>query len=466
MAKAKKIAEKTTKKAVSRTIGTATKVAVAAAKKPKSEKVIVEKAKPKKTVKKITTNYDQELLNRFLRYVQIDTPADPESKTSPSSKLQLNLAQTIVTDLKKIGLTDVSVDKNGYVMGTLEGNLKGISTIGFIAHMDTVHTFNGIGVKPQVIENYDGKDVVLNKKEKIILSPKDFPKLSERKGQTLIVTDGTTLLGADDKAGIVEIIEAVRYLKEHPEIKHGTIKVGFTPDEEIGRGADLFDVKKFNCKFAYTVDGGEVGELEYENFNGASAIIDIVGRDIHPGRSKNKMINSILLAAELNALLPVEQRPTYTDGYEGFFHLMKFDGTIENTKIQYIIRDHSKEKFEEKKILIREAVDFMSKKYKDAKINLDLQDSYYNMREKIEPHMEIIELAKKSMEDVGVTPLIRPIRGGTDGAKLSYMGLPCPNFFTGGDNYHGKFEYITVEAMEKAKAVILQIIQNVAANKK
>jgi tripeptide aminopeptidase len=406
------------------------------------------------------TKYNKDILDRFIKYVKIDSPSDPDGESCPSTKFQLNLAKIIAEDLKKIGLTDVLVDKNGYVTGTLEGNIPNVPTIGFIAHMDTVHTFNGIGVKPQVIENYDGKEIILNKEENIVLSPKDFPKLNERIGETLVVTDGTTILGADDKAGIVEIIEAVKYLKENPEIKHGTIKVGFTPDEEIGRGADLFDVKGFDCKFAYTVDGGEVGELEYENFNAAGATIDIIGRDIHPGTSKDKMINSIMIAMELHSMLPVAQRPEYTDGYEGFFLLLKMTGTVENTQLKYIIRDHSKEKFEIKKDLIINAVKFMNQKYKDAKIILDLSDSYYNMEEKIKPVMEIIDLAKKSMEEVGITPLIKPIRGGTDGARLSYMGLPCPNLFVGGANYHGKYEYVSVEAMEKSKTLILKIVEN------
>ncbi|MDR3258473.1 MAG: peptidase T [Fusobacteriaceae bacterium] len=404
--------------------------------------------------------YNKDILDRFIKYVKIDSPSDPEGKSCPSTKFQLNLAKIIAEDLKEIGLTDVSVDKNGYVTGTLEGNIPDIPTIGFIAHMDTVHTFNGIGVKPQIIENYDGKEIILNKEENIILSPKDFPKLKDSEGETLVVTDGTTILGADDKGGIVEIIEAVKYLKENPEIKHGTVKVGFTPDEEIGRGADLFDVKKFDCKFAYTVDGGEVGELEYENFNAAGATIDIIGRDIHPGTSKDKMINSIMIAMELHSMLPVAQRPEYTDGYEGFFLLIKMIGTVENTQLKYIIRDHSKEKFEIKKDLIINAVSFMNQKYKDAKIILNLSDSYYNMEEKIKPVMEIIDLAKKSMEDVGIIPLIKPIRGGTDGARLSYMGLPCPNLFVGGANYHGKYEYVSVESMEKAKTLILKIVEN------
>ena len=306
-----------------------------------------------------------------------------------------------------------------------------------------------------------GEDIVLNSEENVVLSPKDFAHMRNYIGQDLIVTDGSSLLGADDKAGIVEIIEAIKYLKEHPEIKHGVIKVGFTPDEEIGRGADLFDVKKFDCKFAYTVDGGELGELEYENFNAASATVKIEGRDIHPGSAKNSMINSIMIAMELNAMLPCDQRPEHTENYEGFFLLDELTGTVENTKMEYIIRDHSMRKFNEKKIIIKDAVQYLAKKYKDAKIEIEVKDSYYNMREKIEPVMYIIDLAKKSMEELEIAPNIRPIRGGTDGARLSYRGLPCPNLFTGGHNFHGRFEYICIQSMEKARDLIVKIAENV-----
>lgn len=414
-----------------------------------------------KKASKSISDTDQ-MLKRFLKYVTIDSESNPENSKCPSTPEQMNIAKIIAKDLKEIGFTDVSVDKNGYVMGTLEGNVKKGPTIGFIAHMDTVHTFSGKGVKPKIIENYKGGDIILNNKEKIILSPKDFPNLNNYIGQKLVVTDGTTVLGADDKAGIAEIIEALKYVKENPRIKHGTIKIGFTPDEEIGRGADLFDVKKFGCDFAYTIDGGELGELEYENFNAASAIVNIRGRDIHPGRSKDKMINSMMIAMELHGMLPVSQRPEYTEGYEGFYLLMKLDGTIENTQMKYIIRDHSKEKFEEKKELLENTVKYLSEKYKSAQIKLEMKDSYYNMEEKIRPVMEIVELARKSMEELGIVPLIKPIRGGTDGARLSYMGLPCPNIFTGGENFHGKYEFISVNAMEKAKNVIIKIIENVA----
>lgn len=402
------------------------------------------------------------LVERFLKYVQIDTDSNPESNACPSSEIQWDLAKVIVEDLKALGMEDITLDENCYIMATLPANCdEDIPAIGFIAHMDTAPSYNGRGVKPRIVENYNGEDIVLNADENVILSPKDFAHMKNYIGQDLIVTDGSSLLGADDKAGIVEIIEAIKYLKEHPEIKHGVIKVGFTPDEEIGRGADLFDVQKFDCKFAYTVDGGELGELEYENFNAASATVKIQGRDIHPGSAKNSMINSIMIAMELNAMLPCDQRPEHTENYEGFFLLDELTGTVENTKMEYIIRDHSMRKFNEKKIIIKDAVQYLAKKYKDAKIEIEVKDSYYNMREKIEPVMYIIDLAKKSMEELEIAPNIRPIRGGTDGARLSYRGLPCPNLFTGGHNFHGRFEYICIQSMEKARDLIVKIAENV-----
>lgn len=402
------------------------------------------------------------LVERFLKYVQIDTDSNPESNACPSSEIQWDLAKVIVEDLKALGMEDITLDENCYIMATLPANCdEDIPAIGFIAHMDTAPSYNGRGVKPRIVENYNGEDIVLNADENVVLSPKDFAHMKNYIGQDLIVTDGSSLLGADDKAGIVEIIEAIKYLKEHPEIKHGVIKVGFTPDEEIGRGADLFDVKKFDCKFAYTVDGGELGELEYENFNAASATVKIEGRDIHPGSAKNSMINSIMIAMELNAMLPCDQRPEHTENYEGFFLLDELTGTVENTKMEYIIRDHSMRKFNEKKIIIKDAVQYLAKKYKDAKIEIEVKDSYYNMREKIEPVMYIIDLAKKSMEELEIAPNIRPIRGGTDGARLSYRGLPCPNLFTGGHNFHGRFEYICIQSMEKARDLIVKISENV-----
>lgn len=402
------------------------------------------------------------LVERFLKYVQIDTDSNPESNACPSSEIQWDLAKVIVEDLKALEMEDITLDENCYIMATLPANCnEDIPAIGFIAHMDTAPSYNGRGVKPRIVENYNGEDIVLNADENVVLSPKDFAHMKNYIGQDLIVTDGSSLLGADDKAGIVEIIEAIKYLKEHPEIKHGVVKVGFTPDEEIGRGADLFDVQKFDCKFAYTVDGGELGELEYENFNAASATVKIQGRDIHPGSAKNSMINSIMIAMELNAMLPCDQRPEHTENYEGFFLLDELTGTVENTKMEYIIRDHSMRKFNEKKIIIKDAVQYLAKKYKDAKIEIEVKDSYYNMREKIEPVMYIIDLAKKSMEELEIAPNIRPIRGGTDGARLSYRGLPCPNLFTGGHNFHGRFEYICIQSMEKARDLIVKIAENV-----
>lgn len=402
------------------------------------------------------------MINRFLKYVKIATDSNPENLQCPSSDIQWDLGKVIVEDLKELGLEDISLDENCYIMATLPANCtEKIPSIGFIAHMDTAPTYNGIGVNPRIVK-YEGGDIVLNKELNIILSPKDFSHMNNYIGQDLIVTDGKTLLGADDKAGIGEIIEAIKYLKEHPEIKHGEIKIGFTPDEEIGRGANFFDVEKFNCKFAYTVDGGELGELEYENFNAASAVIKIKGRDIHPGTAKNSMINSIMIAMELNSMLPPEQRPEHTENYEGFFLLNDMKGTVEDTTMNYIIRDHSMKKFNEKKNLIKAAVMYLQLKYKDACIEIEVKDSYYNMREKIEPVMYVIDLAKKSMEELGIEPHIRPIRGGTDGARLSYKGLPCPNLFTGGHNFHGKFEYISVQSMEKARDLIVKIIENTA----
>ncbi len=403
------------------------------------------------------------MITRFLKYVKIATDSNSENEQCPSSEIQWDLAKIIVEDLRELGLEEISLDENCYIMAKLPANCDiEIPTIGFIAHMDTAPSYNGRGVNPRIVEGYDGRDIVLNEAENIVLSPKDFQHLNDYIGQDLIVTDGKSLLGADDKAGIVEIIEAIKYLKAHPEIKHGDIKIGFTPDEEIGRGADLFDVKKFGCEFAYTVDGGEIGELEYENFNAASAVIKIKGRDIHPGSAKNSMINSIIIAMELNSMLPSDQRPEHTENYEGFFLLDEFTGTVEDTTMTYIIRDHSMAKFNEKKELIKNAAAYLQAKYKDAVIEIEVKDSYYNMREKIEPVMHIIELAKKSMEELEIAPKIRPIRGGTDGARLSFEGLPCPNLFTGGHNFHGKFEYIPIQSMEKARDLIVKIIENTA----
>ncbi|RXZ69236.1 peptidase T [Fusobacterium necrophorum] len=404
----------------------------------------------------------EELVNRFLKYVKVYTTSDEASETCPSTERQWDLAKILVEDLKEIGLEDISLDKNGYVMATLPANQEGVASIGWIAHMDTAPNYNGNHVNPRMIENYDGKDIVLDAEKKIVSSVADFPELQNYIGKTLIVTDGSSLLGADDKAGVAEILEAMKYLKAHPEIPHGKVRVAFTPDEEIGRGADLFDIEAFDCDFAYTVDGGEIGELEYENFNAASVHIEITGRDIHPGAAKDKMINSILLAMEVQAMLPVEQRPEYTSGYEGFFLLDALEGSVEKTTMDYIIRDHSFEKFTEKKILIQEVLAFLQKKYPKAQFTCQLKDSYFNMKEKIEPVIYIIDLAKKSMKELGIVPKVSPIRGGTDGSRLSYEGLPCPNLFTGGHNFHGKHEYICVESMEKARDLIIKITENVA----
>lgn len=403
------------------------------------------------------------LLKKFLQYVKIDTTSDSKSKNCPSTEIQFDLAKIIVKDLEDIGLEDISLDENGYIMATLPSNsTKNIPTIGFVAHMDTAPSFNGTNVKPRIIENYNGDNIVLNKELNIVMHTKDFPELKKYINQDLIVTDGTTLLGADDKAGIVEIITALKYLKDNPEIEHGKIKIGITPDEEIGRGANLFDVEKFGAEFAYTIDGGELGELEFENFNAASANIVIKGRDIHPGASKNKMINAILLGMELNSMLPVNERPEYTDEYEGFFLLTNFNGTIESTEIDYIIRDHSKEKFLEKKELMLCAISYLQKKYSDAELILTISDSYYNMKEMIEPVYHIVDLAKEAMLELDIKPLIKPIRGGTDGARLSFKGLPCPNIFTGGHNFHGKFEFIPIQSMEKTVKVILKIVEMIS----
>lgn len=401
------------------------------------------------------------LVERFLKYVKIDTQSNEESTTCPSTEKQFDLAKVIIEDLKEIGMSDISMDENGYIMATLPSNIdKEVPTVGFIAHMDTAPDYSGKDVKPRIVENYDGGEIILNEAQNTVMSPVDFPELPNYKGQDLIVTDGTTLLGADNKAGIAEILEAMDYLVKHPEIKHGEIKVGFTPDEEIGRGANLFNVEKFGAKYAYTIDGGEIGELEYENFNAATATIKINGRNIHPGTAKNKMVNSAIIGMELNAMLPSDQRPEHTEKYEGFFLLINMSGTVENTSMTYIIRDHDREKFAVKKELMENTAEYLNKKYGAGCVELEIKDSYFNMREKIEPVMEVVEIAKKSMEEAGVTPIIKPIRGGTDGARLSYMGLPCPNIFTGGHNFHGKFEYIPVQSMKKSVEVIVKVVEN------
>ncbi len=398
------------------------------------------------------------VVDRFIRYAKIFTESDPASEAFPSTSRQLDLARLLVEELNQIGLTDVTLDENGYVMATLPANVENAPTIGFIAHMDTNPDMTGENVNPQLV-HYQGGDIVLNPEKNIILSPRDFPILNKYIGQTLITTDGNTLLGADDKAGIAEIMAAVEYLAQHPEIPHATIRVGFTPDEEIGRGADRFDVQKFNADFAYTMDGGEIGELQYENFNAANAKISIQGRNVHPGTAKNQMVNALQIAINLHQMLPPHLRPEHTDHYEGFFHLTSIQGNVEFAEMRYIIREHDRQKFEEMKALLLRAVEFQNQLFESERIKIDLRDSYYNMKEKITPVMHIIELAKRAMLDVGVTPIVRPVRGGTDGARLSYMGLPCPNIFNGGHNYHGRYEFIPVESMEKAVQVIVRIAE-------
>ncbi len=398
------------------------------------------------------------VVDRFIRYAKIFTESDPASEAFPSTSRQLDLARLLVEELNQIGLTDVTLDENGYVMATLPANVENAPTIGFIAHMDTNPDMTGENVNPQLV-HYQGGDIVLIPEKNIILSPRDFPILNKYIGQTLITTDGNTLLGADDKAGIAEIMAAVEYLAQHPEIPHATIRVGFTPDEEIGRGADRFDVQKFNADFAYTMDGGEIGELQYENFNAANAKISIQGRNVHPGTAKNQMVNALQIAINLHQMLPPHLRPEHTDHYEGFFHLTSIQGNVEFAEMRYIIREHDRQKFEEMKALLLRAVEFQNQLFESERIKIDLRDSYYNMKEKITPVMHIIELAKRAMLDVGVTPIVRPVRGGTDGARLSYMGLPCPNIFNGGHNYHGRYEFIPVESMEKAVQVIVRIAE-------
>lgn len=402
----------------------------------------------------------EKVLDRFLRYIAFDTASNPDSQSQPSTNKQFVLLELLRKELTALGLQDVTLDKNGYIMATIPSNLEAGMTapvIGFIAHVDTSPDLSGAGIRPNIVRNYDGRDIVLNAEKQIVLRTSEFPELEQYKGQTLVTTDGTTLLGADDKAGVAEIMYLAEYLMTHPEVRHGEIRIGFTPDEEIGRGVDRFDVKKFGAQYAYTLDGGEIGELEYENFNAAAADICIHGCNIHPGYAKGKMRNALLIGMELNALLPVEQRPEYTAGYEGFIHLTQIKGSVEECRMQYIIRDHDFDKFEEKKTLMQEGAAFINRKFGEGTVELHLKDQYYNMRKEVEPHYRIIEIAKEAMEEAGVRPNIKPIRGGTDGSRLSFMGLPCPNLFAGGHNFHGKYEYVPVESMEKATEVILNI---------
>lgn len=401
----------------------------------------------------------ENILDRFLRYVAVDTQADPESDSQPSASKELNLLKMLRDELDAMGVK-AAIDEWGYVMGHIPSNCdKDVPAVGFIAHADTAPDAPGDNVKPQIIENYDGGEIPLNGVPGLSLKPSEFPELLNYKGQTLITTDGTTLLGADDKAGIAEIMNAVQYIMEHPEFKHGDIMIGFTPDEEIGRGVVKFDVKKFGADYAYTMDGGQIGELEYENFNAAGATIRIQGRNVHPGTAKGKMKNAILIGMELNSLLPVEQRPEYTEGYEGFFHLISFKGEVETATFSYIIRDHDFDLYEQKKAFMQKCVDFINEKYGEDTAMLEMKHQYYNMRKQVEPHYHIVEKAMKAIEMAGITPKVQPIRGGTDGANLSFMGLPCPNIFAGGHNFHGKMEYIPLESMEKASEVILNIIR-------
>lgn len=402
----------------------------------------------------------QDIIARLTSYVIIDTQSNDDSETCPTTPGQLTLANQLVEELKEIGMQEVSIDSNGYVMATLPSNTeKEVPTIGFLAHVDTATDFTGTNVKPQIVDNYDGGDIVLNKEIGVTLTPKDFPDLSKYKGHTLMTTDGTTLLGADNKAGIAEIMTAMAYLIQHTEIKHGKVRVAFTPDEEIGRGPHLFDVKAFGATYAYTVDGGPLGELEYESFNAASAKIICKGSNIHPGSAKDKMIHSSKIAIEIHNRLPAEESPEYTEGYEGFYHLLSINGDVEQTKLSYIIRDHDKELFEARKAAMTEIVNELREDYGEDNIILEIKDQYYNMRDKIEPVMHIVQIAQESMEGLGITPIIKPIRGGTDGSQLSYMGLPTPNIFTGGENYHGKYEFVSVDNMEKAVNVIIEIIK-------
>ena len=403
----------------------------------------------------------EKVVQRFLKYVTFDTTANPNNSNCPSSEGQRVFANYLVEELKSLGLEDAHVDENSYVMATLRGNTEGVETIGFISHLDTAPDVTGKNVKPKIIKNYDGKDIVLNEELNIITSPKDYPDLKKFIGEDLIVTDGTTLLGADDKAGISEIVTAIEYLVNNPEIKHGDIKIGFTPDEEIGRGADLFNVEKFGAKYAYTIDGGIMGELQYENFNAAAAKITIQGRNVHPGAAKNKMINALHIAAEISQMFPQSERPETTEEYEGFYHLNDINGNVENATMVYIIRDHSKEKFEYRKQYMKDAISKVSEKY-NGRVTLELNDQYYNMKEKVEPVKFIVDIAEEAMKECDITPIIVPIRGGTDGARLSFMGLPCPNIFTGGLNFHSKNECIPIIALEKCSNLIVKIAQKYA----
>jgi tripeptide aminopeptidase len=409
----------------------------------------------------------QQIIARFIKYVTIDTESDPSNPAFPSTEKQWDLARILEKELRQIGMQEVELDENCYIMATLTSNLEyKVPVIGFVAHIDTSPDFTGKNVRPQIIENYDGKDILLNEEKNIILSPDYFEDLLQYKGQTLITTDGTTLLGADDKAGVTEIVTAMEYLINHPEIKHGKIRICFTPDEEVGKGAHLFDVEKFGAEWAYTMDGSQIGELEYENFNSASAKVTITGKIVHPGYAKGKMINSMLIANEFIAALPPTEVPEKTSGYEGFFHLHDMHGNVEETILEYIIRDHDLDLFEKRKYLLQRIAFDFNKRLEQDLISVALKNQYFNMKEKVTPVMHIVDIVEEVMKDIGITPLIKPIRGGTDGSQLSYKGLPCPNIFAGGHNFHGRFEYVPAESMLKATEVIIGIAAKVAINYK
>ena len=409
----------------------------------------------------------EDIIKRFVSYVTVDTESDPNSDTTPSTKKQWDLANALVQELQNIGMQDVSIDQNAYIMATLPSNVDhDVPTIGFISHFDTSPDFTGANVNPQIVERYDGKDIILNEAENIVLSPDYFEDLLLYKGQTLITTDGTTLLGADDKAGICEIISAMEYLIKNPQIKHGTIKVGFTPDEEIGRGAHKFDVEKFGADWAYTMDGSQIGELEYENFNAAGAVVKVKGKIVHPGYAKGKMVNSMYIATEFINSLPRLETPEHTEGYQGFFHLYSVKGEVEETVLEYIIRDHDKEHFEARKEVMQKLTDELNQQYQREVVTINIKDQYFNMKEKVEPVMHIVDIAEEAMKQLDIKPLIKAIRGGTDGSQLSYMGLPCPNIFAGGHNFHGRYEYVPVESMIKATEVICKIAELTAEKHK
>ena len=399
------------------------------------------------------------LTERFLKYVSFCTTSDEETNMTPSTPGQMEFAKYLAAELKEIGMQEVTLDENGYIMATLPANVEGKPTIGFIAHMDTAPDANGKNVKARIVSNYDGQDIVLNEEKNIVFEVAKYPEILDYKGQDIIVTDGTTLLGADDKAGLAEIVTACEYLIQHPEIQHGKIRVGFTPDEEIGQGADHFDVAKFGCDFAYTMDGGAVGELEYENFNAAGCKVKVHGVNVHPGYGYHKMINSMRIANHFATMLPRWETPEHTQGYEGFYHLVAMNGSVEETTLQYIIRDHDRARFESRKREIEHLARKINQEYGEGIVEVEIRDQYYNMREKVEPVMHIVTLVEEAMKEVGVTPRVQPIRGGTDGARLSFEGLPCPNIFAGGVNFHSRFEYLPIPSMEKAMQVILQIVQ-------